>query len=512
MSVSDRKTITTKSKEQTQGVATFPAFLCCLLFGMGIFLFAVTFFAKIHPLVPYDMDDWLYVGWRRNAYPIWKDWNPARVFPETFMSLVSDFGVHVLMPLFRMDYIHALILAHAVSVASFITLYIMMFRRFLKERTGISDAAVYGLTLLFLLFHFSILRRQYNGNQHLFWTFNVTGYYYYVIPNLMNAALALYFGAKGYAGIRDLSPIRKGMLLLGIYLAVFSNLFSSIILVAPIAGSVLCEAYICLKRKNQSLIQYLRKECWQLLVLVFWLISLIYEANGGRAGGAGAFALQDSIAGFLAWGGRLNLQTMALSALIIGAGIGCCLYSKKKKEEASPAVKQLPGSVFCLIVCAVFEILLCAKVGTDKLEICRVIFSVFFYAFMIVFVFAAEILQRIPKALILLPLILYVLLMNTRMGERIFLEENGIDLDAKLCIAIDQDILDQIVAADRAGLSEAVIQVPLEEDQEQENWPHVIRMGSALSQTLYKHGIISRRIELEIQPDHAMNERFGLPY
>ena len=171
-----------------------------------------------------------------------------------------------------------------------------------------------------------------------------------------------------------------------------------------------------------------------------------------------------------------------------------------------------PGFVFCMVICAVFEILLCAKVGADKLEICRVIFSVCFYAFLVIFWSAGTILKRIPKSLILLPLFFYVLLMNTRMGERIFLEENGINLDAQLCIAIDRDIVDQVIAADRAGLTEAVIIVPLEENQDEDNWPHVIRMGSALSQTLYKHGIISRRIELDIKPDHAMNEKYGLQY
>ena len=539
MSGSDRKTITTKSKEQAQGVATFPAFLCSLLFGMGIFLFATVFFAHVHPLVPYDMDDWLYVGWRRNAYPIWKDWNPARIFPETFMSLVSDFGVHVLMPILHLDYIYALILAHAISVASFITVYVLLFRSFIKEKTNISFAASYMLTLLFLLFHFSIFRRQYNGNQHLFWTFNVTGYYYYVIPNLIYASLVLFFMGKGRDGIRNLSPIRKGILLLSIYLAMFSNLFSSIILVVPAAGEAVADAYLCMVKRKQSLKQYLEKAFWNLLIVGLWLVSLVFEANGGRADGAGDFALADSISGFLAWGRQLNLQTTALSLLIVAVGAVLWLCSLRKDAHRDSDQKKdaglqsasangtssgnsrwtsgdvpvsAPGFVFCMLVCAVFEILLCAKVGVDKLEICRVIFSVCFYAFMVIFWLAGAVLAKLPKTLILLPLIFYVLLMNTRMGERIFLEENGINLDAQLCIAIDQDIIDQVIAADHAGLTEAVIVVPLEEDQEEDNWPHVIRMGSALSQTLYKHGIISRRLELEIRPDHAMNEKYGLQY
>ncbi|MBR3103617.1 MAG: hypothetical protein IKH46_07315 [Lachnospiraceae bacterium] len=543
MSGSDRKTITTKSKEQAQGVATPPAFLWCLLFGMGIFLFATVFFAHVHPLVPYDMDDWLYVGWRRNAYPIWKDWNPARVFPETFMSLVSDFGVHVLIPILHLDYIHALILAHAVSVAFFITVYVMLFRSFIREKAKISSAAAYMLTLLFLLFHFSIFRRQYNGNQHLFWTFNVTGYYYYVIPNLINASLVLFFMTKGKDGIRNLSPIKKGVLFLSIYLAMFSNLFASIILVVPAAGELVLDAYLCLVKRKQSLKLYLERSFWNLLIVGLWLVSLVFEANGGRADGAGGFALSESISGFFAWGGQLNLQTTALSLLIVVVGVVFSILPMVAKGKGSGSVKKqqsaekgdtakvhpasadgksrwisgdvpvsAPGFVFCMLVCVVFEILLCAKVGADKLEICRVIFSVCFYAFLVIFWFAGQILAKWPKTLILLPLIFYVLLMNTRMGERIFLEENGINLDAQLCIAIDQDIIDQIIAADSAGLTEAVIVVPLEEDQDEDNWPHVIRMGSALSQTLYKHGIISRRLELEVQPDHAMNEKYGLQY
>ena len=526
MSGSDRKTITTKSNEQAQGVATPPAFLWCLLFGMGIFLFATVFFAHVHPLVPYDMDDWLYVGWRRNAYPIWKDWNPARVFPETFMSLVSDFGVHVLMPILHLDYIHALILAHAVSVAFFITVYVMLFRSFIREKAKISSAAAYLLTMLFLLFHFSIFRRQYSGNQHLFWTFNVTGYYYYVIPNLINASLVLFFMTKGKDGIRNLSPIKKGVLFLSIYLAMFSNLFASIILVVPAAGELVLDAYLCLVKRKQSLKQYLERSFWNLLIIFLWLVSLLYEANGGRADGAGSFALSGSISGFFAWGRQLNLQTTALSLLIVAVGMVLSILpvitkrktsgkeapSKNEKLISGEVPVSAPGFVFCMLVCAVFEILLCAKVGTEKLEICRVIFSVCFYAFMVIFWFAGKILSGFPKVLILLPLIFYVLLMNTRMGDRIFLEENGIDLDAQLCIAIDQDIIDQIVAADHAGLMEAVIVVPLEEDQEEENWPHVIRMGTALSQTLYRHGIISRELELEIRPDHEMNEQYGLMY
>ncbi|MBR1471924.1 MAG: hypothetical protein IJ600_09830 [Lachnospiraceae bacterium] len=488
-----------------------------ILFYAGIFFFCCIFFSQVHPLVPYDMDDWLYVGWRRNAYPLWKDWNPARVFPETFMSLISDLGVFVLKPVFHLEYLHALILAHAMTVGGFITVYMFMFRRFLQKRLRSEEAAAYLLTLLFLLFHFSIFRREHSGNQHLFWTFNLTGYYYYVLPNLMNASLVLFLAGTGREARQRLSLFQQGVLLLAVYLAVFSNLFSSVILAVWFAGEMLSDLWEDLqsKRKTKAPI-WLREHLWHIGTLALWLVSLVYEANGGRAEGAGGIALWESIQKFLAWGGKLNLQTTALSVLLIAAALAVwCMDCRKaaREKRSKAAVKSgmpIPVLIFGTLVSAVFEVLLCAKVGTDKLEICRVIFSVCFFAFMIIFSSAAYLLKRQPYLTVLLPLILYVLLMNTRIGEHVFLEANGIDLDARLCIAIDRDIIEQAIAADRAGLDEALIYVPLEE--EEENWPHVIRMGSALSQTLYKHGIISRRIDLTAVPDHAVNERFGLGY
>ena len=69
-----------------------------LLIGFStiIFLSMLLFFLRIHPLIIYDADDWLYASYFRLPIPIWNDWNPSRVFPEIFMPLCSTLAVYLI--------------------------------------------------------------------------------------------------------------------------------------------------------------------------------------------------------------------------------------------------------------------------------------------------------------------------------------------------------------------------------------------------------------------------------
>ena len=43
-----------------------------------------------------------------------------------------------------------------------------------------------------------------------------------------------------------------------------------------------------------------------------------------------------------------------------------------------------------------------------------------------------------------------------------------------------------------------------------DNWPHPMYMGKRISNTLYKHGLISKLIKIKIQPDETLNQKYNI--
>lgn len=99
-----------------------------LVWYLGVFGFLLVWFTQIHPLVVYDADDWTYLAYVRSATPIWGDWNPAEVFPETVMPFFSTVAVYTLMPLLG-DYILAQTVMHALGGQRFYHRLCVLFYR-----------------------------------------------------------------------------------------------------------------------------------------------------------------------------------------------------------------------------------------------------------------------------------------------------------------------------------------------------------------------------------------------
>lgn len=163
-----------------------------LLIGFStiIFLSMLLFFLRIHPLIIYDGDDWLYASYFRLPIPIWNDWNPSRVFPEIFMPLCSTLAVYLFMPLTH-DYIWSLALMYGIVVSFFITLYVYAFALFLREKIKASVSNSIIISTIFFLFHFLIFKTAESGNHHMFYANDVTCYFYYIIPTILNVVLVI---------------------------------------------------------------------------------------------------------------------------------------------------------------------------------------------------------------------------------------------------------------------------------------------------------------------------------
>ena len=149
-----------------------------VLFWAGLFTFLYVFFTEIHPLVIYDSDDWSNISYVRQAFPLWSDWSPCRVFPETFMPILSYVAVYLVKP-FVHDYILSMTVTHGAVISIAILVYLFVFYRWIQAKFRATEAQAFVFTLAFLLFHFSILKVEWNDNSYLFFSDNVTCYFFY---------------------------------------------------------------------------------------------------------------------------------------------------------------------------------------------------------------------------------------------------------------------------------------------------------------------------------------------
>ncbi len=485
------------------------------VFWLGIFIFLFVFFTTVHPLQVWDGDDWLYIAWRRNAYPMWGAWNPSRVLPETLMSLVGDFCVYVLYPLMG-DYLKAMTAGNALVICLSILVYLGLFYRLMKKKLQAGDGAAYMLTAFFLLFHFMIFRRAHEYNTHLFYASNLTGHYFYVFANVLNASLVLYFMGNEDGRFMPEGYIKKGILILALYLAIYSNLFQTITLMAYMGVRVLKNLISVLigpgsgkeKKAGEVWIGFLKDSAVPLLAIFFWLISMVFELSGGRASSnSGNIPLSESLGLFMGWFGRFNQQLGALTAGVLVLAPVLMILKKTDRRLSAEGF----GNLFCMAVCGVFAVLLCSVTGSEHMGRSSVVFPVFFYLLVAVLWEGAVILKQYPAGLTLLPLVFYVMLVNTGNGTRVFRETNWHEFPSATCYALQQDYLDQLLVADAAGETDTVLYVPVfEYEEDGDNWPHAFGMGNAMADTLYSQGILSRKMDVSVEPVRWMNEKYHL--
>lgn len=483
-------------------------------FYLLVFSFLFLWFSKIHALVVYDGDDWTYLSYIRRATPDLREWNPAKVFPEMLFPFFSTFAVYVLMPIIG-DYISAQTLMHAFVVSLFVTGYLWSFSCMMRRSFSLSRLTASVIALLFLVFHFLAMRSGEYGNQYLLYCLNLNCYYNYLLPSLLNASIVMSLMAneKMQAFLKDGAPTVKGCFYVVVYLAIFSNLTCSGIL-ASYAGAVLLLDMIR-RWKQKQWSRCFKKNAFFLGVLIAWLISAVYELNGSRAGNAsfGAykaylscknliFAILGCNRAFLLW-----ISVFALADCIL-------LLCGRRKDDTRHQLITLGGvSLIALAACCIYMILLCAVVNPDCLFRSEYLFSIFFYAVLIAMLALAYLVSRYLKLMLALPLLVLFLISEVNTWDRTFLESNFSDAPTSLCAEISRDLIAQLQEADRNGLTETTLRVPVHvaDPENESNWPHSLFLMKRIPKTLYAHGLISREIDVTPVADPDVNAKYHLP-
>lgn len=475
-----------------------------IIFGIwtlfAVFLFL--FYANIYPLVIFDSDDWGNAGFMRTALPSLLFLNPAKILPETVAPLASKIGQYVFLPLTG-NFIRSMTLAYSLMFTFFILLYCLMFDLALRNLFGLDKSRSLLLTAFFVLFHFSIFRVTPAQNQFLFGTVNLTCVWHYLIPNIFASAMVLWHICRKNNALLT-SPLQLGIVLFACYLAIFSNLFSGIILASYAAVSLLVNLVKNFRKPSNR-----TDRCRiinDIVILCFWIISLLFEYNGDRAQYFSEFNLQASVGNFVNWIFRINKITLLALLLFVFMGILTLMRDKTEKYQLlEPAAECL----LCLVITAVFLVLLSARTGGAYIARCDVIFGVFFYLFLIVLFFAAYAIKHFPQILNIVPLVFFVILSNTLVGTRLYRDINVLNLHPQSAAAVSNDLVDQVIAADRALLTDVTVYVPMYNSDD--NWPQAIYMGHNFGATLYRHGITSKMMNITIEPSEEKNIEFNIP-
>ena len=463
--------------------------LIYFLYYSLLFIALFVFFFKVHPLMPFDTDDWKYIGFERPPYPTIYQWNPTKLFPECFQPLLGMFAAYFLTPILG-DYISALVVTHSLVISLFISGYFYFVQGVVTWKYRIGPYSGFCFITIFALVHFIIL----NNNEHLFYSRDVNCYYNYIVPNLLCAGLVMWLICHDIKEVRSMRI--WSILIFSTFLALFSNLYSTIILIAYIGAVLLCNLWACNKKDNHWMKKFISQNTFFLIVIFAWFVVQYIEASGVRANAYGymllpfGVSLQKTIEYFITHLHFSKWVIFFIASIIILSKI--CHYFKGNKY-----LFHIGRLQFILVISTclslAYLILLSSRVFPAYLAKGDVIFSYIFFVLLLFALCMGYLTAKIPFVKVLYPFLLFFFLCIFYIKESSFKDMqhwNGTDLQT--CEIFNRDVIEQVKTAELLGKDTVIIYVHNYNDGS--NWPQDISAGHYIGQTLYKHGIIRRKI------------------
>ena len=481
------------------------------LFALGVFVFAMIFFLFIHPIIILDADDWAFLSNRRTIFPEWGAWNPSRVLPEILMPLSSAIGRYVIMPI-NGDYLRSIEISYAIVISLVFAVYVMCFKRLINIVSGSDNNRTILISILFIVFHFWVYRSKDSGNQHLLYSKDATRYFFYTIPNLINASLVMLFISEGLLDFFEKKGnyLKKGAIITLIYFCIFSNLYPSVILMAFIGKTLIDEMIQLIKRKKTLLI--ILKERWIcLFTVILWIISLIYETSGGRAESfSEGFELRETAK--ILYHGKEELNGWCVGVIIVTIlfALAYMMLDRKNrdKKETLELKKVTVGCVECILISGMFCYVMCSRTKPQDITRSDILYSSFLYLFIWFFVALVFLTDRIASIKMIIPVGLAFAIFSSVNGTDVYLEPNMLNISGDRCREISQYVIDSVVEAENNGESEVVLKVPYINGGK--NWPFESHIEWAASRSLYTHGITKNKIKIKTQPDKSINGLFDM--
>lgn len=452
---------------------------------LGVFIF----FALVHPLVLFDGDDWYYIYNYRKPIPIWGDWNPARVFPEVLMPLIGYLSAYIVLP-FVHDYISSVAITCAFLLASLTTLLVYKSSMVLNTLFDIGKNNAYLLGGFLVILHFAIFKTKMVDSTFLLIANDVAGYFFYVIPGLLNALFVMRFLCDDKANsLNNMSLSQRGYIIIFVYFSIFSNLFDSIILAAFSFSHIIVKFII--KDKQDSIKNVLSNNLSHLAILLLWLTTCVYELNGGRSGEIGKEVLPvfKTFEYFKVLVSQMD-HTIG-TTLVVAIILSFVVYLKSVVHDKIDHnyFYSFFTIVSSMIITTTFLIIVCAKSFPEYGGSAECVYGTFFYFLVLSILSVAYLIHKYPVVQSFLPMAVFLTFVISTNSLYPFVEPNQINIPHHISMKISRNFIDQVINADKAGKNDIVLKVPAGDSKAPDNWPHPIScLGYRISHALFAHG------------------------
>ena len=466
------------------------------LWGAALFAFMLYLYVHVMPVVAWNDDDWTYLSQFRDMFPSLTRWNPARILPEVLHPLVG-WAAAVLYALCG-DYVASLVWSHALLLATGVTA--LGTALYLGLRGVLRDAplALFA-TAFFMALSFSLLKSRAAENIFLFHSDSLTLSTFYVLPNLINSVVVCGILFAHAAGTRLCRPdsLRAGCCVLLLFLAQFSMTFSSA-LAATVAGWVLLRRLWLRPEASlpAKITAYARAgtffDALLAATIAFWVFAAVLDMCGGRFSRiqhthwdfAGAW---QALAGVFA---QINPATFVLVLVVV---VAACIHFARKilgglwNEEDGRFFEMISICLLSALTLLCLDLLISARtlILTGRIS---VVYNAVFCALLAVTLCASYLLRDMPYLKLVAPLLLALLFVECTNSEKPWARQNPVEH------AIVGNWIQDVRTAQERGETRVTITVPKTE------WPHPKeRFGTSLSQTLFAHGVTTRRMDISLR-------------
>lgn len=474
------------------------------------------FYTVRMPLIPFDSDDWVLLCKVRNGLPEFGTFNPAKVFAETLPVFCGYAGAYLFRHITG-DYLDGIALAGSIVMGLLIGYYVYLIARIILKKTQKDVFAAVCVVAVFYLAHFTALNRQIDetGIPFLFGSYNFTCYYNYSIPSFLNCCLVMLLMLKG-GSFRSFEEGRHprltvSVLMLGIYLAVYSNLFSNYTLATYCGACLLLALMRDVRDRCFDLGSFIQKNSVHLFVEALWFLSLVFEFSGGRAGqmdtGLSLSKFADVLVAYKGMAVHLNRKLL----LLLGAPTLLSLAKLAHVGSGGQAGKAveakespLPTLILFTLLSWAFVSLLTAYIDTRFLVRSEVYVGLAFPLLLIGALSLAELLRDHGQLAVLGAFVVFLMTTDAIVLSDRLQPSNTQRMPNMICRKIDDDMLNQYLEADELGQSELTLHVPRYSNSI--NWPQDESVPGSISYALYRHGMISRPLVAHLFIDDEMTE------